>query len=402
MAYTRWRSILGLAAVCGCSSDSTGPKPDTRPTASTALALGARFSCVLTSDAKSYCWGDDLFGQLGDSSFIPKLVPKLSVGGHSFTAIAAGNQTVCALDTGGGAWCWGDDPLQPGVALSYQFAAVAVHASRALFSIAAGRKFACGLDADGAAYCWGENGRGQLGVGDTLAHATATKVTGGQRFTSITTGFWHTCGLTAAGITYCWGDNTYGELGLGDTISSSAPKQISGTNTFRSITAGSIHECGITTTGSAVCWGANYTGQLGDGTANRRLTPTPSAPGLTFTILRAGRANSIFANTCGVTTTGDVYCWGWNSRGQLGNAASHDACIPAIGTATTFVCSYLPLKAAAISGVVAIDVGQEHVCALTSGGQLQCWGENAHGELGDGTGVPQTTPVTVNGGLHYP
>jgi alpha-tubulin suppressor-like RCC1 family protein len=379
----------------------TGPKPQSHPTSATALALGARFSCVLTSDAKSYCWGDDLAGQLGDSSFIPKLVPAASAGGHSFTAIAAGSQTACALDTGGGAWCWGEDPMQPGVAVSLEYAPVAVAAPRALYSIAVGRKFACGLDSEGSAYCWGENGRGQLGVGDTLPHKTATQVTGGIHFRSITTGFWHTCGLTAAGIAFCWGDNTYGELGVGDTISISSPRQIGGSTIFRSIMAGSIHECGVATSGSAFCWGANFSGQLGDSTALRRVLPTPAASGLTFTMLRAGRANSILANTCGVTTVGDVYCWGWNSKGQLGGL-SHDGCVPAISPPTTFVCSYAPVKVAGISNVVAIDVGQEHACALIAGGQLECWGENAHGELGDGSGVPQTTPVTVHGGLRYP
>lgn len=357
---------------------------------------------MLKSDAKSYCWGDDLAGQLGDSSFIPKLVPSASVGGHSFTAIAAGSQTVCALDSGGAAWCWGEDPLQPGVPVSLTYAPAAVHAPRALFSIAVGRKFACGLDSDGNAYCWGENGRGQLGVGDTLPHKTATAVAGGLHFASITTGFWHTCAITAAGTGFCWGDNTYGELGVGDTLSVSAPKQIGGSTTFRALTAGSIHECGIATNGSTFCWGANFSGQLGDGTSTRRVLPTAAAPGLSFANLRAGRANSIYASTCGMTATGDMYCWGNNSRGQLGVSASHDACVPPTGLATTFVCSYLPVKAIGVAGAVAMDVGQEHTCALVSGGQLQCWGENAHGELGDGTGVPQTTPVTVTGGLKYP
>jgi alpha-tubulin suppressor-like RCC1 family protein len=118
-------------------------------------------------------------------------------------------------------------------------------------------------------------------------------------------------------------------------------------------------------------------------------------------MLRAGRANSIVTNTCGVTTLGDVYCWGWNSKGQLGGL-SHDGCAPPISPPTSFVCSYAPVKVGGISNVLAIDVGQEHACALIAGGQLECWGENAHGELGDGTGVPQATPVTVHGGLRYP
>jgi alpha-tubulin suppressor-like RCC1 family protein len=188
---------------------------------------------------------------------------------------------------------------------------------------------------------------------------------------------------------------------------STTPKQVVGTSTFRFVTLGSIHACGITTAGAAMCWGANYSGQLGDGTGERRLAPVSSAAGLTFSALHAGRANSIFTHTCGVTTTGEVYCWGWNSKGQLSSDAvnTRDDCVSpqaAVGSVPKSECSYKPLKANGVSSVVALDAGQEHTCALTSSAAVLCWGENASGQLGDGTGVASLTPVVVKGGLHFP
>ncbi|HEY2162938.1 MAG TPA: hypothetical protein VGH04_03060, partial [Gemmatimonadaceae bacterium] len=88
---------LMLVGALACGSDSVAPSFPSTPVVTTALATGQQFSCVLTADGKSYCWGDNLRGQLGDSSFIPELVPTPTAGGHQFAAIAAGYASVCAL-----------------------------------------------------------------------------------------------------------------------------------------------------------------------------------------------------------------------------------------------------------------------------------------------------------------
>lgn len=399
-------AALWLASSCG--SDSTAPLFPPQPPAATAIATGQQFSCVLTTDGKSYCWGDNLRGQLGDSSFIPALVPTPTVGGHQFVAIAAGPASVCALDRAGTPWCWGDDPTQPGVPLSYRTVPVAVSSPRPLKSITVGFKFGCGLDTDGAAFCWGVNSQGQLGVGDTIRRPSATAVQTGLRFTSLVADFFSTCGLTSAGAAWCWGDNAFGELGTGDMTSSSIPRSVSGSSVFRNLSSGPIHECGLTVAGNALCWGNNSSGQLGDGTGTTRLTPTPVAGGLAFTSIRSSRANSIFSTTCGVTGAGDLYCWGYDSKSQLGTATASDACTPFSPPGTinnnpvTFVCSYHPAKIAGVSAVVALDVGLEHICAVTSAARVLCWGDGAHGELGDGNGVASATPVQIKGSLLLP
>ena len=404
------QTTLIAALALGCGSDITAPNLPAKP-AAPAVALGSLFSCALTLDAKPYCWGDNLSGQLGDSSFASRLAPGAVAGGHSFIAISSSVSTTCALEQNGAVWCWGDDPTQPGVRVSFRNLPIAIPLPRPLVTIGVGRKSACGLDTGGTAYCWGENGRGQLGVGDTLPHANPTRVLGDTKFTTISAGFWSTCALSTTSRIYCWGDNTYGELGTGDTLPATAPKQIPGSTAFRSVSLGSIHACGLTTAGAAMCWGANFSGQLGDGTAARRLSPTASAPGLTFTSLRAGRANSIFTHTCGVTPSGEVYCWGWNSKGQLGADLSNtrDDCLlytppgvtPSNGIPES-VCSYKPVKAASMSGVVSLDAGYQHTCAVKSTSAIVCWGDNQYGQLGDGTGVGSLTPVTVKGGLGLP
>lgn len=76
------------------------------------------------------------------------------------------------------------------------------------------------------------------------------------------------------------------------------------------------HTCGVTTSGAAYCWGYNGYGQLGTGDKTNRVTPAPVADNLSVVYLDAGNSH-----TCGVTTSKVVYCWGQNGSGQLGDGS---------------------------------------------------------------------------------
>ena len=133
-------------------------------------------------------------------------------------------------------------------------------------------------------------------------------------FVSVATGGYHACGVTAGGDAYCWGRGI--ALGSG-SASTGVPTLVSGGLSFSSVSAGEQHTCGVTTAGALHCWGRNFQGQLGDGTGTNRSVPVPvlGPPGVTYISVSAGQEY-----TCAVaTTTGDVYCWGRNQDGQLGD-----------------------------------------------------------------------------------
>ncbi len=150
--------------------------------------------------------------------------------------------------------------------------------------------------------------------------------------------------------------------------------------TLEVVTAGGRHSCGLTMSGGVKCWGDNRSGQLGDGTTIGSGAPVDVLG------LNSGVA-SIAAgdwHTCAIMEGGEAKCWGDNSYGQLGDGSLVDSSTPV---------DVLELE----MGVASISTGGAHTCAVTVEGAAACWGDNTNGELGDGSSMVQTRPVTVQG-----
>ena len=153
----------------------------------------------------------------------------------------------------------------------------------------------------------------------------ADSVVGGVRFVALAAGGQHTCGLTARGRAWCWGGNRAGQLGIGapDTLAHTAPAPVAGEMVFAALSAGFSHTCGVTPSGEAWCWGHNDYGRLGQGTTTNAGTPQPVAGGLLFHAVSAG-----LRHTCGVTTAGVALCWGLNATGALGTGTLENSLVP--------------------------------------------------------------------------
>ena len=348
-----------------------------------ALATGAWHTCGLSSAGTAYCWGSNSFGQIGNGTNQSHLTTPTAVsGGLHFSALAAGYRFNCGVTGAGAAYCWGENStgqLGNGSATESRVP-VAVSGNLSFSAVAAGATYACGLTSAGAAYCWGSNVVGQLGTSSTTSSSTPVPVSGGLTFTALAAGYGHACGLTSAWATYCWGDNSSGQLSNGSTTSySTTPVAVLGGLSFSAIAAGGGHTCGRTSTGELYCWGNNWYGQLGDGTA--WTAPAPVAGASSFSALGAGDVH-----TCGLVSAG-AFCWGDNSFGQLGT-----------GSTTS---SFTPVPVAGASSFGALATGAAHTCGLTSGGAAWCWGANDYGQLGVGSSTYSAIPVPVSGGLSF-
>jgi alpha-tubulin suppressor-like RCC1 family protein len=155
------------------------------------------------------------------------------------------------------------------------------------------------------------------------------------------------------------------------------------------ITAGAEHACLLLNTGEVWCWGDNTYGQLGHRTVDggECTTACPAAP-----VAGVSGAVQISAGgdfTCAVVTGGAVQCWGGNGMNQLGR------------TVTTMCngtpCDDTPAPASGVAGAVQIAAGGVYACARTAAGAVTCWGDNTYGQLGAGNVMPATGAVTVKG-----
>ena len=153
--------------------------------------------------------------------------------------------------------------------------------------------------------------------------------------------------------------------------------------TFASVSPGGNHTCGVTTTGAAYCWGYDFFGQLGNGPATGdQIKPVAVSGGLKFAMVNASDSH-----TCGVTTGGAAYCWGRGSEGRLGNGSTADQNTPApVSGGLTFA---------------SVTAGINHSCGVTVTGSAYCWGNNSGGQLGNGASDDRPTPVAVLGGHRF-
>ena len=193
------------------------------------VSAGLEHTCGVTTSGAAYCWGSNLFGELGTgvttgpeqcrsgpvSLSQPRACapsPVAVAGGLRFNAVSAGYAYTCGVTTNGAAYCWGD---------TYGAAPVPVASGLTFTAVSAGSgsggRYTCGLTTGGAVYCWyAEQAAAPVAVGGGLSFAAA----------SIGNSDDHACGITVAGVAYCWGNGVYGQLGVGTQTGSSVPVKV--------------------------------------------------------------------------------------------------------------------------------------------------------------------------------
>ena len=360
---------------------------------------GGIHSTVLKKDGKIWAWGDNdsrgFGGQLGDGSTVDSAVPVQTTQATELiavTAIAAGELHTVALKFDGTVWTWGNnerDQLGNGTSgtVNYEDSPVQIPDpadSSKPFSdvvqIASGVEHSLTLKSDDTVWAWGANPDGQLGNGTQDDSDIPVQVSGLSNVVALTGGVSHSVALDSDGDVWIWGHGVEGQLGDNSTTSVTTPQKVAALDaeTIVAIVAGGWHTLALEDNGDLWIWGDNATGQIGNGATGPDVL-LPFNLLSSVTAISAGEFHSI-----ALMSDGTLNSWGLNEVGQLGDNNSPTN-------------SNVPVAVSGLTDVTAISAGSDHNLAQKSDGTLWAWGDNSDGQLGDGTTTNSDVPVQVIG-----
>ena len=320
------------------------------------ISTSGYHTLAVTTDGKVYAWGSNNRGELGDGTTTNRSTPVAvdmtgALLGKTVIAVEAGFEFSLALTSDGRVYSWGGNTFgNLGDGTNYsRYTPVEVDTSgvlsgKVVIDIAAAAAAAGAVTSDGLVFTWGYNSDGRLGDGTTTDRHLPVAV------------------------------DTSGAL------SGKVVTQLDGGNT---------RFVAVSSDGLAFGWGPNPRGAIGDGTDTARLTPvavdmTGVLSGKTITAACVNYYNTLF-----LTSDGQVFVTGWNHHGSLGDGSPVDS-------STFSPVAVDMTGALAGKVVTSIAAGLYSCMVITSDSELFAWGHNSKGQLGDGTTTDRTTPVAVD------
>jgi alpha-tubulin suppressor-like RCC1 family protein len=335
-----------------------------------AVAAAAEHSIALCSDGTVATWGDNSFGQLGDSTVAHRSTP-------------------------------GAVNMAPGVSALY---------GKRVIAVAAGNAQSLALCSDGTVAAWGDNSSGQLGDNTTtnrlvpvaVSAAPGSSALFGKKVVAIAAGDQHSLALCDDGTVVAWGSNYYGQLGDLTSTDRWAPIAVTtypgvsslyGKNVVK-VACGGLHSVALCADGTVSAWGYNFNAQLGVGTITLgRASPTAVDMASAASALRGKTVVEVVPGTdhnLALCSDGTFAGWGSNGNGELGTGNT-------IGPETSPVAVNTNSGVSALYGkaVAALTAGRVHSLVLCSDGTLAAWGYNDYGVLGNDTTTLCPLPLAV-------
>jgi len=321
-----------------------------------------------------------------------------------FVELAEGNVATCGLTGDREVWCWGgmnwalaaDDPnrYDPGDGgIRVQSRPVYIPGFRGAEHLAIGANHLCALRA-GQVLCWGSNSDDALGIDSPTAYPASvpTAVGGLGRAKQVVADSESTCAVLVDGTVWCWGRHWPGQkrTSFGYT-SSPTPQKLVGLSGVASF-ATSDHGCALLENGDVMCLGSSGNGQAGVdlSQASDDVLATPQRIELAVPSVQVVVGGAF---SCALGSDERVRCWGIEWNGDLGNgnrAAPHPG---------------VPVPSTDLAGVVQVVARLASACALFRSGEVRCWGANTRGELGNGIPDPETSNAsdfTIGGNQFTP
>lgn len=395
----------------------------------TSLATATGVSCARNSFSQVYCWGQNHGGQFGRGDhpiiihnpkpvplpFPPPLpspgptptpppapdqddfypegskTPAFSFYAQDASDIMLGDGYACSHVTDNRLKCWGTGSLGQLGSGNYESYYQGFTHSELYQQVSVTQSTVCVLNSQNAPYCWGSNFIGQAGTPFIGTIPSPTQVTTHTVvppvLSKLASGEGNTC-MKEGSTPMCWGSSKQGQLGIGNEILEPQLYPLMNPHNMDVIQTaiGYAHICHLTSAHAVVCSGQNEMWQTGyESDATLRVygyTPVHNLP-------RSIQVEAGENFTCALSEVGEVWCWGNNLNGQLGEE-------------TVDYRSGTPVKVRGLSGVTQIDIGVRgfHACARKDDGTVWCWGSNAAKQISEtGSGrypFPAEVPALKN------
>ena len=287
-----------------------------------ALDLGHSHACVAMEDGSVRCWGSNVNGQLGGNC--SDGICEVSGLDSPCVQIAAGYSASCSLSDEGKVQCWGS------VELDYWLPPQTIGGwESGVDKLSVDGREAIAVTESGAVESWRTSCPYLVPSEDCPAPPAAVEGLPGPAV-DADLGYSSACALLESGGLMCWGYNNCGQLGDGTTEDRDEPVPVLGLEEVEvvDVVLGLSHTCALSGDGRVFCWGYNQRGQVGTGEISDELsawkvTEPSEVVGLPEPIVSVSAGAG---HTCAAGASGAVYCWGYNSDGQLGNGRDRSNC----------------------------------------------------------------------------
>jgi len=264
-------------------------------------------------------------------------------------------------------------------------------------SVSGRNDYACGVKLDNSIHCWGSNNHMKCGDGVEIKKPQEVYSEAGQTWIDIGIDTYHTCAIDNSGDLYCWGNGEGGKTGHSESFTYRKPKKIDDAGKkWSSVSTGKYHTCAVDVNDDLYCFGYNSYGQLGNNQGGNGISSylpqkVEREGGATWKEVSSGETH-----TCAINSGDILFCWGRNNNEQLG-----------VGDFVTEVChdndpclkSPMRINVENESSIWSdVSVGGDYTCAVKDDGKLYCWGESANKlGLGSDNPAPTDTPQLVEG-----
>jgi len=389
---TLFADDAGRALTYALSGDAA-----TIPTTVTQVSAGVAHAAAVRSDGALFTWGANEFGEgAGDGTTLPAgqgiTAPANASGLTGVVSASCGHTWTVAALADGTVWAWGKDQDNHGVlgngAAGDSATPVQVQGfgpSDRVIKVVAGWFAGYAITDDGRVFSWGANWDYQCGRSGST-ESMAAEISGLSDVVDVSAGHSHALALTSGGQLYGWGRNSANATGASRSTPALVTSSVLADKQVVAIGCGGWHSLVALSDGTVAAVGNSTNGELGDGlnqTSSAIVLVSGLPAGATVERVDAGENQSL-----AVLSTGEVYAWGRNELGQLGdNTTTHR------WTAVQADTSQLP---AGSGGVAAVSAGGYFAVATLRDGTLASWGTNGAGRLGRTSGGGYKRPGAVD------